>query len=206
MIAGLPRMKNVLTSLISLRVSVRVSAADAAIQKKIHWSGITTLISSNEEMEDIIKIDKSLQESGLLIKGFNEIIKNETKEQKGGFLSILLGTLAARLFGNALKVKPEEQERTHLEQARIFNAPYPLTNFKIQKYYQNETKFNGAYSRNNLSKINDGTCIINLDEYESIETHSIALYVNAENVTYLDSFEVEYIPKKLQNSLEIKIL
>ena len=84
--------------------------------------------------------------------------------------------------------------------------PHPLTNFKIQKYYQNETKFNGAYSRNNLSKINDGTCIINLDEYESIETHSIALYVNAENVTYFDSFEVEYIPKKLQNSLEIKIL
>ena len=123
MIAGLPMMKNVLTSLISLGVSVRVSAADAAIQKKIHWSGITTLISSNEEMEDIIKIDKSLEESGLLIKGFNEIIKNETKEQKGGFLSILLGTLAARLFGNALKVKPEEQEKTHLEQARIFNVP-----------------------------------------------------------------------------------
>ena len=103
MIAGLPIMKNVLTSLISLGVSARVSAADAAIQKKIHWSGITTLISSNEEMEDIIKIDKSLEESGLLINGFNEIIKNETKEQKGGFLSILLGTLAARLFGNALK-------------------------------------------------------------------------------------------------------
>ena len=73
-------------------------------------------------------------------------------------------------------------------------SPHPLTNFKIQKYYQNETKFNGAYSRNNLSKKNDGTCIINLDEYESIETHSIALYVN---VTYFDSFEVEYIQKKI---------
>ena len=72
-------------------------------------------------------------------------------------------------------------------------SPHPLTNFKIQKYYQNETKFNGAYSRNNLSKKNDGTCIINLDEYESIETHSIALYVN---VTYFDNFEVEYIQKK----------
>ena len=73
-------------------------------------------------------------------------------------------------------------------------SPHPLTNFKIQKYYQNETKFNGAYSRNNLSKKNDGTCIINLDEYESIETHSIALYVNG---TYFDSFEVEYIQKKI---------
>ena len=47
--------------------------------------------------------------------------------------------------------------------------PYPLTNFEIQTYYQNETKFNGVYSRTNLSKIKDGTCIINLDEYESIE-------------------------------------
>ena len=59
--------------------------------------------------------------------------------------------------------------------------PHPLTNFEIQKYYQNEPKFNGIYSRNNLSKIKDGAYIINLDEYESIGTHWIALYVNAEN-------------------------
>ena len=59
---------------------------------------------------------------------------------------------------------------------------YPLTNFEMQKYYQNETKFNGVYSRNNLSKIKDGTNIINIDEYESIGTHWIALCVNAENV------------------------
>ena len=67
---------------------------------------------------------------------------------------------------------------------------HPLTNFEIQKYYQNESKFNGVYSRNNLSKINSGAYIINLDEYESIGTHWIALYVNAENVTYFDSFGV----------------
>ena len=60
---------------------------------------------------------------------------------------------------------------------------YPLTNLEIQKYYQNEPKFNGVYSRNNLSKIKDGAYIINLDEYESIGTHWVALYVNAENVT-----------------------
>ena len=59
---------------------------------------------------------------------------------------------------------------------------------------------------NNLSKIKDGAYIINLDEYESIRTHWVALYVNAKNVTYFDSFGVEYIPKKLENSLEIKIL
>ena len=49
--------------------------------------------------------------------------------------------------------------------------PHPLTNFEIQKYYQNELRFNGVYSRNNLSKVKDGTCIINLDEYESLRTH-----------------------------------
>ena len=48
---------------------------------------------------------------------------------------------------------------------------HPLTNFEIQKYYQNEPKFNGVYSRNNLSKIKDGAYIINVDEYESIRTH-----------------------------------
>ena len=57
--------------------------------------------------------------------------------------------------------------------------PHPLTNFEIQKYYENEPKFNGFYSRNNLSKIKDGAYIINLDDYESIGTHWIAQYVNA---------------------------
>ena len=72
---------------------------------------------------------------------------------------------------------------------------HPLTNFEIQNYYQNEPKFNGVYLRNNLSKIKNGAYKINPDEYESIGTHWIALYVNAENVTYFDSFGVEYIPK-----------
>ena len=70
-----------------------------------------------------------------------------------------------------------------------------LTDFDIQKYYQNEPKFNGVYSRNNLFKIKDEAYIIYLDEHESIGTHWIALYVNAKNVTYFDSFGVEHIPK-----------
>ena len=75
--------------------------------------------------------------------------------------------------------------------------PCPWTNFQIEKYYQNEPKFDGICSRNNLTKIRDGTYIIDLDEYESIGTHWIALYVNAENVTYFESFEVEHIPKEI---------
>ena len=71
--------------------------------------------------------------------------------------------------------------------------PHPLTNFEIQKYCQNESKSNGVYSRNNLSKIKHGPYIINLDEYESIGTYWIALYVNAKYVTYFDSFGVEKI-------------
>ena len=72
-------------------------------------------------------------------------------------------------------------------------SPHLLTNFEIQKYYQNEPRFNGVYSRNNLSKIKDQTHIMNIDVFESIGIHQIAFYVNAENVTYFDSFAVEYI-------------
>ena len=73
--------------------------------------------------------------------------------------------------------------------------PHPVTNFKIQKYYQNEHKLNGVYSRNSLSNIKDGAYIINLLKHESIETHWIALYVNADNVTNFDSFGFEHISK-----------
>ena len=68
----------------------------------------------------------------------------------------------------------------------------PLTNFEIQKY-QNEPRFNGAHSRNNLPKIEGGAYVINLDKCESTDTHWIALYVNGDNLTYFDIFGVEHI-------------
>ena len=70
---------------------------------------------------------------------------------------------------------------------------HPLASFEMQKYYENEPKINGVYSRNNLSKIKDGAYRINLDEYESIGTHWIALYINDNN----DCFGVEHIPKEI---------
>ena len=76
--------------------------------------------------------------------------------------------------------------------------PDPFTNFEKQKCCQKEPKFNGVCSRNNLSKTKYGAYIINCDEYESIRTHWIALYVNAENVTYFDGFGVEDIPKEIR--------
>ena len=87
--------------------------------------------------------------------------------------------------------------------------PYRLTNFEIQKYYKNEPKLNGVYSRDNWPKIKDGAYIINLDEYSDIGTHWIALWVNDNNnVSYFDSFRVEHISKEIKtfiNSKNIKI-
>ena len=76
--------------------------------------------------------------------------------------------------------------------------PHPLTNFEIQKYYQNESKFNGVFSRDNLpNKIKDGAYVINLDEYSDIGTHWIALYVKNNNATYFNVFGVEHIPEEI---------
>ena len=81
---------------------------------------------------------------------------------------------------------------------RIFNTAHPLTNFEIQKYYKNEPRFNGVYSRDNSPKIKDGAYIINLDKYSDIGTHWVALPVNNNNVTYFNSFGVEHIPKQIE--------
>ena len=66
--------------------------------------------------------------------------------------------------------------------------PHPLTNFEIQKYYENEPRFNGVYSRDNLLRIKDEAYIINLDEYSDIGTDWVALWVDNNDVTYFDSF------------------
>ena len=87
-------------------LGLTASATDAAIQKKVFGSGMTTLIISNEEMNDIMKIiNKFLEKAGLLIKGVSKTSKNEAREQKGGFLGMLLGTLGASLSGNLLTGK-----------------------------------------------------------------------------------------------------
>ena len=99
---AIPWAKNVLAP---LRITAATSAIDAGIQKKIHGSGTKTLIISNEEMNDIMKIIQALEDSNILLKGVTKTIKNETKEQKGGFLSMLLGTLVGSWFGNLLAEK-----------------------------------------------------------------------------------------------------
>ena len=101
---AMPLAKNVLAP---LGLTAAMSATDGSIQKKIHGSGATKgagvkLIIEQEDMKDIMKIIKALENSGILLKGVSKAIKNETKEQKGGFLSMLLGTLGASLLSNLL--------------------------------------------------------------------------------------------------------
>ena len=83
--------------------------------------------------------------------------------------------------------------------------PHPLTKFEIQKYYENEPRFNGVHFRDNLPKIKDGAYVINLDQYSDIGTHWVSLWVNDNNnVTYFDNFGVEHIPKEIKAFIGIK--
>ena len=95
----MPLPKNVLAP---LGISATMSAIDGSIKKKMFGSGTTILIISNDKMDDILKIVKSLEDSGLLLKGVSETIQHEAKEQREGFLSMLLGTLGASLLGDIL--------------------------------------------------------------------------------------------------------
>ena len=136
---------------------------------------------------------------------------------------MLLGTLGASLLGDILSkglsgkgiIRAGEgtiragygSKRPSLKNFLTF-PPHPLTNFEIQEYYQNESRFNGVFSRDNLpnntirskelgSAVKNGAYVINLDEYHDIGTHWVALYVNNKMVTYFDSFGVEHIPKEI---------
>ena len=106
---GLPLMKSVIkplakSVLIPLGLTAAASAVDGRIHKKILGPGHSniTLIIADDEMDDILKIVKSLEDSGVLLKGVSATIQHEAKEQRGGFLSMLLGTLSAFLLGNVL--------------------------------------------------------------------------------------------------------
>ena len=110
-------------------------------------------------MSDIMKL--ALEDSVLLKKGVTQTIENETKNQRGGFLAMLLGTLGASLLGNMLAGWNNQIS------VGFFSPSYPLTNFEMQKYYQNKPKFKGVYSRNNLPNTEKtGVYVVYLDELE----------------------------------------
>ena len=132
------------------------------------------------------------------------------------FFSKLLDILGASLSGNILagkginragegivragygNKKVRKTTTTKKKQSGFFMPPHPLTNFERQKYYHNQPRFKGVYSRDNLPKIKDGPYVINLDEDSNIGTHWIALYVLNNDVTYFDSIGVKHIPKEIK--------
>ena len=188
-----------------LGLTVAMSAIDGSIQKKIHGSGVK-LIIEQEGMKDIMKIIEALENSGILLKGVSKTIENETKEQRGGFLSMLLDTLGASLLGKLLTGKgimraSDGIVRTGSRSKKKLNLllPFhPLTNIEISEYYKNEPIFNGVYSRNNLpNKIKKAAHVINLDEYENTGTHWVSLFVKTKYTVYFDCFGVEHIPKEI---------
>ena len=211
---AMPLAKNVLAP---LGLTAAMSVIDGSIQKKIHGSGVK-LIIEQEDMNDIMKTIEALENSGILLKGVSKIIENETREQRGGFLSMLLDTLGASLLGNLLtggkgimragegsvasRAKGEgivrAGEGSKKENLNLLLPFHPLINIEISEYYKNEPKFNGVYSRNNLlNKIKKGAYVLNLDEYENTGTHWVTLFVKPKYTVYFDSFRIKHIPKEI---------
>ena len=133
---AVPLAKHILTP---LGITAAASAIDAGIQKKIHGSGTTTLIISNKEMRDIIKIVQALENSNILLKGVTKTIKNKTKEQKGGFSSMLLGTPEASLLGNLLTEKGAIAKR---QGQRIVRAGYGAKRAGYGLFFDSTSSFN----------------------------------------------------------------
>ena len=99
---AVPLAENILAP---LGITAAASAIDRTNEKKIYGSGTTTLVISNEEVNDIMKIVQALEDSNIFLKGITKTTKNETKGQKGDLLSMLLATLRASLLGNLLTGK-----------------------------------------------------------------------------------------------------
>ena len=127
---------------------------------------------------------------------------------------MLLGSLGAGLLGNLLAGKGIARAGSRNKKRKrnckswfwktmgFLMPPHPLTNFEIQRYYENEPRFNGVFSRNNLhKKMKGGADVINLDEYADVGTHWIALSCNRNEIVYFNSFCVEHVPEEIKESL-----
>ena len=124
---------------------------------------------------------------------------------------MLLDTLGASVLGNLLTGKGTVRAGEGTVRIRegikkkSFNVAPSFHKFEIKKYYENEPRFNGVYSRDNLPKIiKNGTYVINLDEYADVGTHWIALYAKNNEVIYFDSFSIEHFPKEIKRFIRHK--
>ena len=129
---------------------------------------------------------------------------------------MLLGTLGPSLLGDLLTKNLSGKGTVRAGEGflragegtkKALIPPHPLTNFEIEEHYENEPRFNGVYSRDNLPKtLKNGAYVINLDEYADARTHWIALYVKNNEITYFDSFSVEHYPKEIKRFIRHKTI
>ena len=200
---GLPLLKSVIKP---FALTAASSEIDTGVQKKIYGSGTTTLAISNKEMDDIMKIVQALEDSNILLRGVTKTTKNKAKEQKRGFLSMLLGTLGASFLGDLLTKNLSGKGTVRagkrflrtgegIKKKKALMPPHPLTNFEIKIYFENEPRFNGVYSRDNLPKT------IKIGD---VGTHWMALYIKINGITYFDSFGVEHVPKEIKKFIDHK--
>ena len=194
-------------------------------------TGVTTLIISNKELKDIMKIVKCLRKTGLLIKCLSETFENEAEGQKGVFLSILLGTLGIILLGNLLPFKGvyggngvipawkgataenwggKGATRSIKDFLMLFHY---LTNFEIQIYNKNDLNFYVVNLRDNSSVVTthtvqkkDKTYVPNFDDYNLVGSHWMVLHMNRDTIALFDGFEVEFIPKEIEKFIGNKYI
>ena len=156
----------------------------------------------------IIKIVQTLEDSNILLKGVTKTIKNETRKYRGGFLGTLVGTSGSILLANVLSGMGIVRTSSGNKKGKgIIRAGYgkewhshPLKSFEIQKFYQNEPRFNLFFFKRLicLKKSRMWAYVINLDEYADVGTHWIALFCNRSEIVYFDSFGVEHVPEEIK--------
>ena len=202
---GISLGKNILAP---LGLSATMSAADAAIQKKMYGSGTKTVKFSNKDLNDMTKIVKAFEDPDVLMKVVTKSLKKDINI--GGALPLipmLLGTLGAPfLTGRGLYRAGNQGQGLFRAGQRIKKKSltpfHPLTNFEITEYFKDKKRFNGIYSRNNLLKLKKGAYVINLDHIKNTGTHWVVIFVQEDEVIYFDSFGVEYIPKEIMEKIE----
>ena len=155
-----------------------------------------TLFISNEDMNDIIKMIKSLEDSGVLIDGVTETLKTEIKKREGGFLGALLAPLIASLVQLVISSVVKDISGRVVRAAgggyinkKILVPLNPLSNIEITEYFNYEPRFHGVFSRNNLSIIKDGTYVMNLDDKKSKGTHRVLSFIDRNIAEYFDSID-----------------
>ena len=151
-------------------------------------------------MDDIIRIMESPENSALLIDWVSETVRHEIKNQESGSLVILLKNLVAeKVQVKKMLQKLEMDINLWILWVKIFSSTlFPLRNIEITSY---EPRFNGVFPRDNLPRIKGEACIINLDDKKGEVTHWVSLFNDRNNVVYLDSFGMEYIPQLVLSNI-----